>query len=357
MTDLGVEISRKYQLISDRIDKKIRELTARGVPEESLAALRTRRKLANELRDYTRKQIASVNPATLAQLVTSQAAAGGAAAVSRMLADVEGLSSFRDLSGTSISGAGMQAVTAIELDLRNTYTALNSRILRDSADAYQQITSDYASLVVSGVETRKALKREILNKYLAKGIGSYVDSAGKHWPIDVYSEMATRTAASRAWREQSVVSMESHGIELMTPVGGRTSCEICNKWQGKVVSRTHSSGSRVTVSHATSGEAVTVTVDASLAEMRNDGWGHPNCRCVFVPYVPGSGIDPSEFTTRDPEAEADRAMERKLRRELRVARETGDADRVRGIRSELKDVRTRIDSRKTNYATRKRTSV
>lgn len=349
LADLGQAVAQRYQKIADRIQTKIRTLANRGWSDEALDQWHVRLDLARELEESVQRALRTVPPERLAHLVTSEAAAGGAAAVSRIFADVPSLRSYSRIDGSSVTSAGLQAVTAIELDLRNAYTNLNARILRDSQDMFQQITSEYASIVTAGVETRRALKREILQKYLSQGVASYEDSAGRHWPIDVYSEMATRTAASRAWREQSVVSMESHGVELFTPVAGRTSCEICGKWQGLVVSRQHAGGSSVTVAHATSGESVQVTVEASLDQMRNDGWGHPNCRCVLIPYIPGSGIEPSDFTTRDPEAEADRAEERRLRRELR---NSDDPGRKREIRRELREVRDRMDARKTNYATR-----
>lgn len=349
--DLGEAVARQYQRIADRIESKIRTLVARNADPEVLAQLTQRLTMVQELEEYVQAQLRAVPPEKLAEMVTSQAAAGGAAAVSRILADVPSLRSYAGVDGTNISSAGLSAVTAIELDLRNAYTSLNARILRDSQDIFQEVTAQYAAIVTAGAATRRELQKEILAEYLSQGVGAYVDAAGKHWPIDVYSEMATRTAASRAWREQSVASMEAHGIELHTPVAGRTACRICGPWQGKVVSRTHTGGSTVQVRDVRTGALVSVAVDASLDEMRAEGWGHPNCRCVLIPYLPGSGIRAEDFTTRDPEAEADRAEERRLRRELRAE---ADQEKKRNLRKDLRSVRARIDARKTNYATRRR---
>ena len=349
--DLGQAIAQRYGQVATRIETRIRKLAARGVEGDAVTQLQQRLLMARELEEYVQKVIAQVPADQLAQMVTSQAAAGASATISRILADVPGLESYAGINGTNISSAGLQAVAAIELDLRNAYTNLNQRILRDSQDIYQSITAEYASLVTAGVATRRELKREILAKYLEAGVGSYIDGRGRHWPIDVYAEMSTRTAASRAWREQSVSSMESHGVEVFSPVAGRSSCSICGPWAGKIVSRVHPGGTRLTIRNAQTGEMVQITVDASLEEMRNLGWGHPNCRCILIPATPGLGVDPENFTTRDPVAEADRAEERKLRRELQ---KTDDPALKRELRKDLREVRTRIDQRKTNYATRNR---
>lgn len=101
---------------------------------------------------------------------------------------------------------------------------------------------------------------------VADGIGSrFVDASGRAWKDDVYLQMLTRTTLARANRDVYADSIVKDGFDLaiIENVDGGA-CDICQEWDGVVVSITGKTDGLPTYQQAL-----------------DDGWGHPNCRCSF----------------------------------------------------------------------------
>lgn len=120
--------------------------------------------------------------------------------------------------------------------------------------------------------------------------------------------------------------MSAAGITTFTSVIGSSACSKCGAWQGKIVTDGGPVGD-IMVPHAITAEPTPWRVDGTLAEMRASGWGHPNCRCTLVPGLPG-GPDPTQYSTHDPQAQADREKLRELEREVRAAKRDEDPDAI-----------------------------
>lgn len=87
--------------------------------------------------------------------------------------------------------------------------------------------------------------------------------------------------------------------------------------------------------HAITAEPTVLHVDATLTEWRASGAGHPNCRCVLVPGLPG-GPDPTRYSTWDKQKEQDREKLRELERDVRQAKRDGDEARIGEAQAELR---------------------
>ena len=330
--DIGHAIAERYRRIEDALRETLERLTQQHLdtPDDLIARYRA----IQELREQAERMVRTVNPDDLARWATEQAAMGASAEISRVLLDFPSYAARGVEQVTSLTAGGAYAVAAVELDLRDALRALNARILRAPVDAYQAMTSKHIGSLLSGITTSQALHRRILDEYLADGITGFIDKSGRRWTIGAYSEMATRSAAARAWNDQALASMEAHGIDTFTPVIGNSACAKCGQWAGKILTRTGTTGD-VMVKHAITAELTMMHVDASVDQWRASGAGHPNCRCVLILGVPG-GPDPTKYSTHDPQKQKDREKLRSLERDVRQAKRTADPDEIGDAQAALR---------------------
>lgn len=328
--DLGHAIAERYRRIEDALHASLRRYLEQALeaPEDLVA----RHAAVLNLRLQAEEMVRRVSPEAIARLVTQETATAASAEISRMLLDFPTYNPTSSLGALSAGGA--YAVAAVELDLRDALRALNARILRAPVDAYQAMTSRHIGDLLAGVTTSQAMHRRILDEYLAQGITGFTDVSGRNWTIGHYSEMATRSAAARAWRDQSVASMTAAGIDTFTPVIGASACEHCAAWEGKVVTDGGPTGP-IVVQHAVTAEPTTIHVDGTIQQAQASGWGHPNCRCVWVPGLPG-GPDPTEYSTHDPVKQQQRETLRELEQSVRNAKRKDDSEELAAARKALR---------------------
>lgn len=91
----------------------------------------------------------------------------------------------------------------------------------------------------------------------------FVDSAGRPWETARYLQMLVRTTTARVARDSYFETLTKHGDDLavIANVDGEA-CDICQAWDGVIISITGSSDAFPSYAQATAA-----------------GWGHPNCRC------------------------------------------------------------------------------
>ena len=331
--DIGHAIAERYRRIEEALYESLRRHMAQhlAAPDDLVA----RHRAIRELREQAERLLKTVDPASLARWATEEAASGASAEIARQLLDFPAYAARGVAQVTSLTAGGAYAVAAVELDLRDALRALNARILRAPADAYQAMTSKHIGSLLTGMTTSQALHRRILDEYLADGITGFIDKSNRRWTIGAYSEMATRTAAHRAWGDQAVASMAAAGIETFTPVIGNSACENCGQWAGKTLTKSGPTG-WITVPHAITAEPTRIYVDATLEEWRASKAGHPNCRCVMVPGLPG-GPDQTKHSTWDKQKEQDREKLRELERDVRQAKRDGDPDEIGEAQAALRE--------------------
>lgn len=336
--DIGDAIAERYREIERRVGAQIRRYATQAVevPTDLTARLKAVRSLKEQAWELTR----SMDPEEMARVVTELSGSHASAEIARQLLQIPAL------AGTTLSAGGALAVAGAEIDLRNQLRALNERIYRAPADAYQRITAQFTPEILAGRAKWEKVHERQVAKYITDGITGFTDVSGRRWTIGAYAEMATRTAASRAWRDQSVASMAAAGIETFTPVLGFDACEPCAEWAWKVLTDGGPVGP-VTVPHALTAEPTTFNVDGTLQQAREAGWGHPNCRCVLVPALPGR--EATDFTTYSEEADAARRKMRELERAVRDAKRDGFRDEIRDAQRALKEHTDRHGLRRRSY--------
>lgn len=148
--DIGHAIAERYRRIEDAL-----RATLERYAEQHLAApedLAARHRAIAALRRQAGELVRTVNPVDLARWATEQAASGASAEISRVLFEMS------TYAGTvsSLTAGGAYAVAAVELDLRDSLRALNARVFRAPADAYQAMTSKHIGSLLRGITSSRA---------------------------------------------------------------------------------------------------------------------------------------------------------------------------------------------------------
>ena len=116
--------------------------------------------------------------------------------------------------------------------------------------------------------TLKELKDKIIND-LAKDFTAIVDKGGREWKLDTYAEMLARTRTREVTNLAMTTRLKMEGYDLVQVSSHGGGCDLCQPWDGKVLSMTGATHGYPTVSEA---------------EMA--GVFHPNCKHRLLPYHP-----------------------------------------------------------------------
>lgn len=180
------------------------------------------------------------------------------------------------------------------------------QVLRKSNDAYQKVMAHATTGLLAGTDTRIQASQKMLNEFASKGITSFTDKAGRNWDLSSYAEMCARTVGSHAALQGHIDRQIEVGEDLVKVSKIGTTCPICQRWQGVVLS--------ISGNHPKY---------HSLEQAKADGLFHPNCKHTLVMHVPeldGEGkVEPDAYdettysSQRNKLIEQQRANERKIR--------------------------------------------
>ena len=180
------------------------------------------------------------------------------------------------------------------------------QILRNAEDAYTQIMTNATTGLLAGTDTRIQASQKMLNEMAMRGITSFVDKAGRSWNLSSYAEMCARTVSAHAALQGHIDRQLEVGEDLVKVSSIGTTCPICQRWQGVVLS--------------ISGKSPKYH---SIDEAKASGLFHPNCKHtlgMFIPELDGEGkIEPeplnmnTQSSKRNKLIEKQRANERNIR--------------------------------------------
>lgn len=309
--------------------------------------------LAAGLQQVARRVAAGLGNVTgsLANDVAVEAARrGNSAAIREVTAALRNHPDLRERytrhTGDGTTPHGLNAAAHIARDLTDRLTASQHRITRFASDAYQAATARAAiGQVVGG--TPQAAQREAWRELTDGGVTGFKDASNRDWTLSTYTEMATRTAAIRAYNESHQDRMTALGVQYWTVAPTGFPCKLCLPWEGRVLSRR--GAGRVTEPAAAGPGSVSFHVAGTVDEARAAGLQHPNCKHTLIAYFPGV----TQLLVRTPEeiAEAlDRFKQtqklRHLERLVRAAKTAenaalNDTDRA-AARKRARDIQARI---------------
>lgn len=224
----------------------------------------------------------------LVQQMATQAAAAGSADAMAELAAVTGTSDrlaalFNEPSLGAVDH-GMLSARIIAQDLESKLANTSLRITRFADDAYRAAIAAGATEQVLGATPQEA-QAMAWRQLMSRGVTGFVDKAGRNWNLSTYVEMATRTAAMRAYNASHQARLTAMGVTYFTVSDTARPCPLCLPWQGRVLSA--GGESQVTTWAADRDEHVTFKVSATVEEAMAAGLFHPNCEHTLVAYLPG----------------------------------------------------------------------
>ena len=193
--------------------------------------------------------------------------------------------------------------------------------------------------------TRRAAAADLLQRYAAQGIVGFSDSAGRSWDLVSYAEVVTRTTTAQTLVDAHLQRLQGMGKDLVIVSEAPESCDICDQWEGAVLSI---SGRTPTGVQQIDGHRVRVR--GTVAQAKAAGVWHPSCRHRVGIFLPGR-TRPIE-ASKDPEGSKLRAQQRYRERKVREhKRRVLAAEAAAGKTSpEAKAARAKLRSYQAEFA-------
>lgn len=237
---------------------------------------------------------------------------------------------LRRLGHDPLSPIDSRATRLIQDELAGRLQVAHLAILREPEDVYRRIISQAALLAPGDDGTRRLhVAQHALNQFADQGITGFVDKSGRRWDITAYTEMATRTAASRAYTDAHTEWLVANGQNLVYVTDVPGECEKCARWEGTLLRLRPAPGAQtLDVQRLSADKQVfteSVRVSGTLEAARAAGLLHPACRHRLIAWSEGVVVPVGQ---RDEEGEAARAHLRYLERGVRrwKMRETAALD-------------------------------
>lgn len=163
--------------------------------------------------------------------------------------------------------------------------------LRDTDDLFRQAAERATANHATGTQAAQ----KMLDDLAEHGLTAFTDERGREWDLAAYSEMATRTAATRLSLLTQLQLMGPAGMDLVVvdAPSGEPGCRRCAPYEGRVLSLSgrHTVGELVSVLDG-HGQQQRANVVSSLADAVAHGLLHPNCRHYLAPFVDGAAMLP-----------------------------------------------------------------
>lgn len=204
-------------------------------------------------------------------------------------------------------------------DLGKRLDAAAQRITRFADDAYRAATVSSALTQIMDKATPAEAQAQAWRELTAKGVTGFTDRTGRQWNLATYVEMATRTAAQKAYNASHRDRLTLAGINYFTISTTGRPCPLCAPWEGKVLA--DRGAGEVTEPNARGGDPVTFHVAATIEEATEAGLFHPNCKHTLTAYLPGATLLQTNQWSADDEAAYQNTQKlRALERAVRAAK-------------------------------------
>jgi hypothetical protein len=175
-------------------------------------------------------------------------------------------------AGVSIT-AGFGAIhqQAAQVLAENTFQRFEDVVQvigRQVNDIYRELALENVRGTVVGYDTWKQTARRFREQLAERGVTGFKDRTGRMWNMRTYTEMVARTTTMQAHLEGTANRLVEQGHDLVKVSTHRGACELCQPWQGKILSITGKTEGYPT-----------------LEEAKAAGLFHPNCRHAYGLYI------------------------------------------------------------------------
>lgn len=203
-------------------------------------------------------------------------------------------------------------------------------IYRQMDDVYRQTLFKAEIAKNAGVFTPEQAMDVATKDFLEKGINCIKYKNGALVNIASYVEMVIRTSGKRANMMAEGLRNQEWGVTTIQITQHGSTCELCSKWQGKVL-----------IDDVYSGGKKTDGPYPLLSTAMEEGLFHPNCRHGSGTYFEGISSAPEPYNTQEVEArykkeQEQRYNERKIREWKRKANGSMDETNRRKAEEKVK---------------------
>jgi hypothetical protein len=139
---------------------------------------------------------------------------------------------------------------------------------RQVNDIYRELALENVRGTVVGYDTWKQTARRFREQLAERGVTGFKDRSGKMWNMRTYTEMVARTTTAEAHLQGTANRLVEQGHDLIKVSTHRGACELCQPWQGKILSITGKTEGYPT-----------------LEEAKAAGLFHPRCRHAYGLYI------------------------------------------------------------------------
>ena len=218
-----------YVRAKRRVEALVRQAEARGAA--GTAAFRRQQVFALE---RALRQLEAASP-ELVQRAVRRSYFAGATIVDEALTPNE---PFVTTAQGRFYGVHESAAAAMAGRLDGRLVAARLMIGRQASDVFARIQREQVEEGIAGALTRREVSAQIREELLREGTTAFVDRAGKRWGLDVYAEVAARTATREAVTIGTANRCLELGQDLVTITKHANACPICLPFEGRTFSLT-----------------------------------------------------------------------------------------------------------------------
>ena len=178
---------------------------------------------------------------------------------------------LKDIGATVKAGFGAIHQQAAQVLAENTFQRLEDVaqvIGRQVNDIYRELALENVRGAVVGYDTWKQTARRFREQLAERGVTGFKDRSGRMWNMRTYAEMVARTTTMEAHLQGTANRLVEQGHDLVKVSTHRGACELCQPWQGKILSITGKTKGYPT-----------------LEEAKAEGLFHVNCRHAYGLYI------------------------------------------------------------------------
>lgn len=178
---------------------------------------------------------------------------------------------LKDVGASVKAGFGAIHQQAAQVLAENAYQRLEDVVQvigRQVNDIYRELALENVRGAVVGYDTWKQTARRFREQLAERGVTGFKDRTGRMWNMRTYTEMVARTTTAEAHLQGTANRLVEQGHDLVKVSTHRGACELCQPWQGKILSITGKTKGYPT-----------------LEEAKEAGLFHPNCRHAYGLYI------------------------------------------------------------------------
>lgn len=141
-----------------------------------------------------------------------------------------------DNIGDGFAKLHTDAINILTDNLINNFSEVNNQVGRKIEDTIRDIGLTNAQLKFATGQTIKELQKELRENLINEGIGGITDKIGRVIPFTVYAELLGRSIVAETQNTSVMNVAKEHDKDLVKMTEHRTSCEVCQKYEGKIYS-------------------------------------------------------------------------------------------------------------------------